>query len=162
MTDRGLPSKEQVKSYLRDRRNWGRWGDKGGAGAINLITAEKRLTAVALAKTGRAVSLSRPLNVEPSLENPRPAHHFMMKGGRPPDGGFATDYYGVSYHGTATTHIDALCHVWDSEGMWNEGDPSDVITFTGAEYGTVDDWSDGILTRGVLCWTCRSIEASPM
>ena len=65
-------------------------------------------------------------------------------------------------HGTATTHIDALCHVWDSEGMWNGRDPSDVITFAGAEYGTVDDWSDGILTRGVLLDVPKSIEASPM
>ena len=150
MPERRVPTKQEVGSYLSDRRNWGRWGDKGSAGAINLITAEKRLSAVALVKTGRTVSLSRPFPVAPSAENPRPAQHFIKKEDRPPGGGAALDYYGVFYHGTATTHIDALCHVWDQGGMWDGRDPSQVITFEGATYGTVDQWKEGILTRGVL------------
>ena len=60
------------------------------------------------------------------------------------------DYYGVFYYGTSNTHIDALCHVWDENGMWDGRDHNDVIGFTRANYGTVDQWSDGILTRGVL------------
>ena len=60
------------------------------------------------------------------------------------------DYYGVYYHGTATTHIDALCHVWDSGGMWDGKSPDEILTFSGGTYATVDAWSDGILTRGVL------------
>ena len=149
-TERRIPTKEEVEGYLRDHRNWGRWGDKAGAGAINLITAEKRLSAVAQVKTGRTVSLSRPLPVTPSLENQRPAHHYMVTIDRPPGGGAAMDYYGMFYHGTATTHIDALCHVWNEDGMWEGRDPSEVLTFSGARFGTVDEWSDGIITRGVL------------
>ena len=150
MTERRIPTKEEVEGYLRDHRNWGRWGDRGGAGAINLITAEKRLSAVALVKTGRMVSLSRPLPVTPSLENQRPAHHYMWTLDRPPGGGAAMDYYGMFYHGTATTHIDALCHVWNEEGMWEGREPSEVLTFSGARFGTIDEWSEGIITRGVL------------
>ena len=150
MVERRVPTKAEVDSFLRDRTNWGRWGERGGAGAINLITAEKRLSAVSLVKKGRPVSLSRPLPVTPSVENPRPAQHFMMKGERPFGGGAATDYYGVAYHGTATTHIDALCHVWNQDGMWDGRDPAEVIGFDGARYATVDEWKDGILTRGVL------------
>lgn len=150
MTERRTPTKEEVDSYLRDRRNWGRWGDRGGAGAINLITAEKRLKAVSLAKTGRTVSLSRPFPVTPSIENPHPAQHFMMRNERPPGGGSATDFYGIRYHGTATTHIDALCHVWNQDGMWDGRNPDDVITLSGSRYATIDEWSNGILTRGVL------------
>jgi len=150
MAERHVPTKAEVDSYLRDRRNWGRWGDKGSAGAMNLITAEKRLAAVALVKAGRTVSLSRPWAVEPSIENARPAQQFMTVSERSPGGGAATDFYGVSYHGTATTHIDALCHVWDRNGMWDGRDQSEVLTFEGARYGSVDEWSDGILTRGVL------------
>ena len=150
MTERQSPSKAEVMSYLRERRNWGRWGEKGSAGAINLITAQKRLEAVALVEKGRTVSLSRPLPVEPRLENPRPAQHYMSVMDRPFGGGAAMDYYGVFYHGTATTHIDALCHVWDSEGMWDGRQPEDTLGFGGGSYGTVDAWSDGILTRGVL------------
>ena len=150
MTEREVPTKDQIMSYLRDKRNWGRWGDKGSAGAMNLITPQKRLEAVGLVESGRTVSLSRALPVEPKLENPRPAQHFMSVVDRPPHGGAAMDYYGVFYHGTATTHIDALCHVWDEEGMWDGKSPDEVLTFSGGTYGTVDQWSDGILTRGVL------------
>ena len=150
MTDRQVPSKDEVLSYLRDDRKWGRWGDRGSAGAINLINAEKRLEAVSLVKNGRTVSLSRPWAVEPRAENPRPAQHFMTVMDRPNGGGAAMDFYGVFYHGTATTHIDALCHVWDDQGLWDGKSPDEVLGFSGASYGTVDAWSDGILTRGVL------------
>ena len=150
MNDRRIPTKAEVDSYLRDRRNWGRWGDMGAAGAMNLITPEKRLAALAIPRSGRAVSLSRPWAVTPSVENPRPAQHFMNVADRPPGGGAATDFYGVSYHGTATTHIDALCHVWDANGMWDGRKPDETLGYEGGLYGTVDEWSDGILTRGVL------------
>ena len=150
MTERRTPTKDEVMSYLRDRRNWGRWGDRGSAGAMNLITAQKRLEAVGLVQNGRTVSLSRPWAVEPRAENPRPAQHFMNVMDRGNGGGAAMDFYGVYYHGTATTHIDALCHVWDEGGMWDGKSPGDILGFSGATYGTVDAWSDGILTRGVL------------
>jgi kynurenine formamidase len=149
MAGRNIPSKSEVDSYLEDT-NWGRWGNKGSAGAMNLITNEKRLEAVSLATIGRTVSLSRPLPVTPAGDNPRPAQHYMHKEERPFEGGAAMDYYGVFYHGTATTHIDALCHVWDKNGMWEGKTPDDVIKFGGANFGTVAEWKDGILTRGIL------------
>ena len=150
MRDRAVPNRADVDGYLRDRRNWGRWGDRGGAGAMNLIDDAKRLKAVSLVKSGRTVSLSRPFPVVPSAENPRPAVQFLMKGDRPPGGGAATEYIGVAFHGTSTTHIDALCHVWDENGGWDGRDPDENVQFDGVRYGTVDEWSDGILTRGVL------------
>ena len=150
MVEHPQPTRADIESYLKDRRNWGRWGDRGAAGAINLIDDAKRLEAVSLVKTGRNVSLSRPFPVTPSAENPRPAQHHLMKSDRLPDGGGASDYYGIAYHGTAATHIDALCHVWDANGGWDGKDPDDNIRFDGVQYGSVDEWSDGILTRGVL------------
>ena len=149
MTNRQIPTKEEVDSYLKDT-NWGRWGDNGSAGALNLIDNKKRIEATKLVKTGRTVSLSRPLPVTPAGDNPKPAQHYMHKEFRANNGGAAMDYYGVFYHGTATTHIDALCHVWNENGMWDGKKPDDVIGFSGANYGTVDDWKDGILTRGIL------------
>lgn len=150
MPERRVPTKAEVESYLRDRRNWGRWGNRGSAGAINLITADKRVKATQLVRTGRTVSMSRPFPVNPSVENPRPAQHYLQVWDRPPGGGAAVDYYGVLYHGTSVTHIDALCHVWDASGMWDGKKPSEVLTFGGATYGSVDAWSEGILTRGML------------
>ncbi len=149
MAGRDVPSKKEVDGYLRDT-NWGRWGENGGAGALNLITDQKRLDAIGLVKKGRSVSLSRPLPVAPAGDNPRPAQHYMHKEARPFEGGAAMDYYGVFYHGTATTHIDALCHVWNKDGMWDGKNPEEIIKFGGATYGTVDEWKNGILTRGIL------------
>ncbi len=145
-----MPTREEVISYLKERRNWGRWKENGSAGAMNLITAEKRLAALRLPTKGRTISLSRPWNVEPSLENQRPAHQYMTRTERAPGGGVAMDYYGIYYHGQATTHIDALCHMWDEDGMWDGKDPAEMVDYSGAKYGSVEAWREGIITRGVL------------
>ena len=41
MADRRLPSEDELKTYMTKRKNWGRWGDQGSRGAVNLITPEK-------------------------------------------------------------------------------------------------------------------------
>ncbi len=151
MAQHEIPTASQVRSYLWDRRNWGRWGDRGGAGAVNLITPDKRVAAASLVRSGRTVSLSRPFPVEASAENVKPAQHITyvveeLDG----DWTSAHDYYGISYHGPASTHIDALCHMWSPDGMWDGRDPDDVIRSSGARYGSVDEWRNGIVTRGVL------------
>ena len=66
----------------------------------------------------------------------------MKRNPREPGGGSAVDYYGVSYHGQANTHLDALCHVWDENGMWNGRRPEEVITYDGAAWGSVEHWKD--------------------
>ncbi len=45
MASTHVATKEEVEACLRDRRNWGRWGDRGSAGAMNLIDGEKRKAA---------------------------------------------------------------------------------------------------------------------
>lgn len=139
------PSRDDVIAYIRERNNWGRWGPDDQRGAINLITPEKRRQAAALVKTGRSVSLSRDFPTTPGRNNPVPAQHWLRIG----DTG-VVDYYGIAYHGYVTTHVDALCHVWDEHGMWNGRDPKVEITTQGAQYGAIHHWRDGITTRGVL------------
>ncbi len=150
MADQRVPTFEEVKSYLRDRRNWGRWGKDDQLGAINLITPAKRAAAARLVTSGRSVSLSRPFPKEPGPGNAFPAQHWMRTLPRGFGGGFAADYYGIFYHGVSSTHIDALCHTWDAEGMWNGRDPKQEITFDGATFGAIEHWSEGIITRGVM------------
>ena len=70
--------------------------------------------AAALVRTGRTVSLSRVFE---------PPQHFMQKSSRGQDRGYVMDYLGFIYHGSVVTHIDALCHIWDGDGMWQGRDP---------------------------------------
>ena len=145
MSEQYVPTREEVMACLRERRNWGRWGADDQRGAINLITPEKRVQAAGLVRSGRSVSLSRDFPTIPGSGNPMPAQHFV----RLMDSG-VVDYYGLVYHGYVTTHIDALCHVWGADGMWNGKDPKQEVTSAGAAFGGIQHWRDGITTRGVL------------
>jgi kynurenine formamidase len=149
MAERRVPTREEVLGYLHDRRNWGRWGKDDQVGALNLITPEKRIQAAGLVRSGRSLSLSRDFPKLPAAGNVYPAQHWMKIVPRG-TGGFSADYYGIYYHGIASTHLDALCHTWDDQGMWNGRDPAREITFEGATFGSVEHWSTGIITRGVL------------
>src|ERR1700752_3501848 len=51
-----------VETYLSELSNWGRWGDDDRIGSLNLITDEVRVAAASTIRTGRAVSLSRPID----------------------------------------------------------------------------------------------------
>ncbi len=149
MADRKLPTDADVRSWIRDRSNWGRWGKDDQLGALNLVTPAKRVAATRVVRNGRSVSLSRPFPKEPGPNNAYPAQHYMRTVPRG-KGGFAADYYGIFYHGIASTHIDALCHTWDEGGMWNGRDPKKEVTFEGATFGGVEHWSEGIITRCVM------------
>ncbi|MET0850904.1 MAG: cyclase family protein [Candidatus Rokuibacteriota bacterium] len=149
MPERPLPTEAEVLSWIRERRNWGRWGPDDQMGAMNLVTPERRVAAARLVRSGRSVSLSRVFPKEPGPNNALPAHHYMRTLPRG-TGGFAADYYGIFYHGVASTHIDALCHTWDEQAMWNGRDPKKEIGFDGATFGSIEHWADGIVVRGVM------------
>jgi kynurenine formamidase len=149
LAEHELPSKADVHSYIHEKNNWGRWGQDDQVGAVNLVTDAKRLQAVSLVRKGRVVSLSRELPKTPAPNNLNPAQHFMRTNPRA-GGGSVTDYYGTSYHGQSTTHLDALCHIWVGDYLWNGRKPGDVIGFDGAHWGAIQNWSNGIITRGVL------------
>ena len=55
MPERPLPTEEEVRALIRDRRNWGRWGKDDQIGALNLITPARRAAAARLVRTGRSV-----------------------------------------------------------------------------------------------------------
>ncbi len=148
--ERRMPTKEEVLAYLKEDRNWGRWGNDDQIGAVNMVTPRKRVAAARLVRSGRAVSLSREFPKTPGPANPLPAGHYMKRIAKGERSGFFADYYGIYFHSGGCTHLDALCHVWNEDGLWNGRDPDESVTMDGADWGGVDQWKEGIITRGVL------------
>jgi kynurenine formamidase len=137
--------------YERDRQrfsNWSRWGDDDQLGTLNHITDDVRRAAAALVREGKAISLSRPVATAGVLSenrNPQPADHRMNV--KETSSG---DYIGVSYHGFANTHVDALCHIFTDDGRLYGGRSQAEVTDGGARALGVEHLHDGIVTRGVL------------
>jgi len=144
-----LPTQAQVDEWLLNLSNWGRWGKDDQKGAVNLITPEKRVEAARLVRSGRIVSLARPLATAPAPENRQPVEH-RLKYFYIGHFGVAVDYIGIHFHGIANTHLDALSHCWGAKGLFNARDPEKELDSKGARWGGVEAWGDGIVTRGVL------------
>jgi kynurenine formamidase len=61
----------------------------------------------------------------------------------------SADFVGVSFHGMANSHIDALCHVFVDGHMYN-GFPASDVTSIGARRNSIEAAYDGIVGRGIL------------
>jgi kynurenine formamidase len=59
------------------------------------------------------------------------------------------DFVGMAFHGMASSHLDALCHVMVDGQMYN-GFAAEEVKSTGARRGSVMAAKDGIVSRGVL------------
>ncbi len=135
-----------VLAFHQTLSNWGRWGDDDQLGALNLITPEVTAAAAATVRSGRTVSCARPLDTVPSADNPSPVAHHMT--GTATEG-MGADYFAISPHGFATSHIDALCHIFHEGRLFN-GYPAASVTAHGATKLGIHRLHDGIVTRGVL------------
>ena len=132
--------------------NWGRWGPEDERGALNLITDEQRAAAAALVREGLTVSCALELPVRPAPDNPTPVRHMMIAAGDVwGPGGLqgSSDYFAISPHGLATTHLDALCHVFFNDKMYN-GFSREEVKSTGARRNNIMAGKDGLVSRGVL------------
>ncbi|MDQ1498054.1 MAG: hypothetical protein QOI86_1394 [Actinomycetota bacterium] len=141
--------------FRKSESNWGRWGADDQLGTVNLIDAENRREAASLVRHGRLVSMARRIPNQPAPNNPFPAQHFVERHAYPalPGGAeYACDYVGLASHVVECTHIDALCHIWDNDVMWNGRSPDTAIAFDGGgvRWGGVHNFKGGIVTRGVL------------
>ena len=143
-------------------RNWNRWGADDERGALNLLTEERVRAAAALVRSGRVVSCGRELAVNPAPDNPTPAlHHMTVAGdvggfGRGSGMGGSADFFAVAFHGMSQSHIDALCHVFVDQKMWN-GYPASEVTSVGARRNSIAAAFDGITGRGVLLDVPRAL-----
>ena len=59
------------------------------------------------------------------------------------------DFIGIAYHGLASSHIDALCHVFVDGKMYNNF-PATEVRSTGAKRNSIMAARDGICGRGLL------------
>ena len=145
----------ELERLFESVKNWGRWGADDERGALNYITAARREAAARLVRDGEAVSCALELPVLPGPDNPTPAQHHMVIAGDAreatgvPHLETALDYIGIACHGMATSHIDALCHVFVRGQMYN-GFPASDVKSTGATRNSIMAARDGIVSRGVL------------
>lgn len=145
-------AEEAARDALTRRRNWGRWGSDDQRGAFNLITCDSIVRAARLVQTGVRVSLSRPFPTEEGSGNHDAVVHRTWKRSLE-DGhgaGESGDAVTATWHSPLMTHLDALCHLWGDEGMWNGRDPEVEIDAGGSRWGGVEQWREGFVTRGVL------------
>ncbi|QMU21004.1 cyclase family protein [Gordonia rubripertincta] len=141
------------------KSNWGRWGEADELGALNLLTPERVLTALRLPKTGKTYSLSIPIQRSgvPNLEyrgipqrltltNHQDEAMARAAGGAPGVGANEDQLVMPSH---TSTHMDALCHVYADNKIYN-GYPADQVTpYSGAAKCSIDKVG-GIAGRGVL------------
>ena len=135
---------------------WGRWGPEDEAGSFNLIGPAQVKRAAGLVRTGEVLRLAQPL----SHKTPVPRHrsgmqHFMGRDGgdyaagakRPGGFQFAEDTVVMPLH--IGTHIDALCHAWCEEKMFNGYRETTMRSTSGATRLGVEKMPPAF-TRGVL------------
>ncbi|HIE95154.1 MAG TPA: cyclase family protein [Acidobacteria bacterium] len=152
-------TKAQYDAWMTELSNWGRWGDDDELGALNLITPAKRLEAASLVTRGTVVSMAREMTIE-RLDDPDQA-----SANRPPvlvgssrsvfdintEGGYFWERYEIEYHGSAVSHLDALCHVAYNGKVYNGLDFEEVASKEdGCTRMGVANLREGLITRGIL------------
>ena len=138
------------------KESWGRWGAGDEIGAPNLIGPEQVRLAASLVRTGQIFSLGQPI----SDRLPVPGHragimHFMGRdggdyaaGAKQPGGfQFAEDTLVLPLH--LGTHIDALCHAWCDDCLYN-GFPGNTVRSTTRALRCGVEKMPPLVTRGVL------------
>jgi kynurenine formamidase len=135
---------------------WAKWGEQDERGALNLIGAEEVKRAIGLVRNGKVISLAQPLSADTPVPGHRaPLLHFMGRdggdyaaGGKRPGGfQFAEDTVVLPLH--FGTHIDALCHAWYDDKLYNSFPSTGIRSTTGAARCGIDKMGP-IVGRGVL------------
>jgi kynurenine formamidase len=122
------------------------FGKDDRRGTVNLIDDAARARAAALVRSGKTVSLSRPLrggDYNTTPERPGFAHQVAFRSD--PDGtGWGSEHIVLNPHGLMNTHVDGLNHV-AVNGTYYGGRPVDAPV-----QGSVDAMApDGLVTRAV-------------
>lgn len=149
------------------QESWRRWGEEDERGALNLIGPEAVKHAASLVRTGRVISLAQPISDKtpvPALR--QPVMHLMNRDGgdyaagakRPGGVQIAEDTLIIPVH--LGTHIDALCHVWYDDSLYNGFPGSGIRSTVGATRCGVEKFTP-LVTRGVLLDVVRHRGVAP-
>lgn len=163
-----------IEAMIGRVSNWGRWGPEDELGTVNFLTAEVRVKAAALARTGRVFSLAIPFDEsgpQPPFERRLNPRHVMLatgtdlRAGVQPnqvDGwGYADDMITMALQ--AATQWDSLAHAFYDYKMYNGRDCS-LVNAEGASKNSIYELRDRIVGRGVLLDVARfhGVEALPL
>jgi kynurenine formamidase len=147
-SERPRTTKADVEQWMKDLSNWGRWGANDQMGTVNLITPAKRKEAAALVKVGLSVSLAHDVSTKKAPDNDPPFERTMVTLGDE-SSTYAMDRYSQVFHGMGITHLDALCHMFHGDTLYN-GFPRRSVTTAGAQKLDVTQMKDGVFTRAIL------------
>jgi kynurenine formamidase len=144
----------EALALLTTCSNVGRWGPDDERGTLNYVTPDVVLAAVRTVTEGRIVSLGHALDPVASPKNPEPFVHRMHTTDADAIG--ALDTIGVTPHGFAVTHLDAIAHVFFEGWAYNGRKAADVVTPTGMTFGSIAAMGNGFMTRGILLDVARA------
>jgi len=128
--------------------NWSRWGSDDQQGTWNLISPDMIKEAAGLVKTGKTYSLSVPLETHGAQWPPRhkmwrTTEYTKNKIGRNSSGD------ALVMHSHSGTHIDALCHIWYDDKLYNGFEAAEHMTSHGVNRNSIDN-VPFIVGRGIL------------
>ena len=146
-----LPQKELGKRLS----NWGRWGDDDEIGTLNFVTAEKRVQAGGLIKTGKVFDLGMPFDSKGPQSGAfriNPVHAMTrtpLDSLNSPDGMISADDM-VTMGLQCATQWDSLAHV-GYDGLFYNNTPAHAVNTTvGATRNSFAKCVDRLISRGVL------------
>lgn len=144
--------------------NWGRWGAEDERGALNLLSPESTLAAMRVSRTGKVYTLGLPVQQAGiplvdyrgtpqrlTLLNHLDEHMYEPYGGTP-GVGCLEDVLTLASH--TSTHMDALCHVYENGKTYNGFGKEAMETYAGATRCGIEK-AGPIVTRGVLIDVAR-------
>jgi kynurenine formamidase len=164
-TDAGLPSatvppaangpgltEAEFRDLFEQLRRWSDGELPDERGTLAAVGPDAVRAALAVPRSGRSVSLAKPINRTGGPDNARPALHHMVDLGdvEAPEPSAHKDFLGLDYHGKGVTHLDAVCHIGYRGALYGGVQTSTAFSSLGSSWAAVTSMAGGVILRGVL------------